>query len=298
VSAEFDRAVGCPVANYVGTYMTPEKLNRLAMWGTIGILVVAGAVFGVRQAVGDGTNSTAVLPALASSAFDSPSTGPLTGAPPTTSTTAGSAVQSIDTTVTPPGSSVESVAADLIRSGVAQSTTTTSLTTSAIPVTTSATSVTTVPTTTTTTIPTTTIPTTTTTTTIPTTTIPTTTIPTTTIPTTTIPTTTIPTQGLFVVGFGGQAQGATDDWSVSLGVDLGATVGGTWRAQVYVSWSGDGSGTTVLETGGSGKASTVVGPFTGSSVVFTITDIRSTGWVYLPALNRSATLLTVLAPGG
>ncbi|MGB5566659.1 MAG: hypothetical protein WBN93_10050, partial [Acidimicrobiia bacterium] len=61
--------------------MTPEKLNRLAMWGTIGILVVAGAVFGVRQAVGDRTNSTAALPALESSAFDSPSTGPVTAPP-------------------------------------------------------------------------------------------------------------------------------------------------------------------------------------------------------------------------
>ncbi|MGB5566594.1 MAG: hypothetical protein WBN93_09705, partial [Acidimicrobiia bacterium] len=137
---------------------------------------------------------------------------------------------------------------------------------------------------------TTTLPTTTATTTLPTTTT------TTTLPTTTT-TTTLPTQGLFVVGFGGQAQAATDDWGVLLSVDLGATVSGTWRAQVDVSWSGDGNGTTVLETGGSGKASTVVGPFVGSSVVFTITDIRSAGWVYLPALNRSATRLTVLAPG-
>ena len=189
------------------------------MWGTIGILVVAGAVFGVRQAVGDRTNPTVVLPALASSVLDSPSTGPVIRGASDDFDDCGFRGTSIDTTVTPPGSSVESVAADLIRSGVAQSTTTTSLTTSATPVTTSATSATTIPTTTTTT----TIPTTTTTT-------------TTTIPTTTT-TTTIPTQGLFVVGFGGQAQGATDDWSVFLSVDLGATVSGTWR----------GSGVCLLE---------------------------------------------------
>lgn len=242
--------------------MTPEKLNRLAMWGTVGILVGAGAIFGVRLAATDRANSTVVPPVLESSASNSPSNRTVIAATPTTSTTVDSEEQSIDTTVTRPGSSVESVAAELIRSGVAQPTTTTSVTT--------------LPTTTTTTLPTTTT--------------------TTTLPTTTT-TTTLPTQGLFVVGFGGQAQAATDDWGVLLSVDLGATVSGTWRAQVDVSWSGDGNGTTVLETGGSGKASTVVGPFVGSSVVFTITDIRSAGWVYLPALNRSATRLTVLAPG-
>ena len=252
--------------------MTPEKLNRLAMWGTVGILVGAGAIFGVRLAATDRANSTVVPPVLESSASNSPSNRTVIAATPTTSTTVDSEEQSIDTTVTRPGSSVESVAAELIRSGVAQPTTTTSVTT--------------LPTTTTTTLPTTTT----------TTTLPTTTT-TTTLPTTTT-TTTLPTQGLFVVGFGGQAQAATDDWGVLLSVDLGATVSGTWRAQVDVSWSGDGNGTTVLETGGSGKASTVVGPFVGSSVVFTITDIRSAGWLYLPELNRAATVLTVLTPEG
>ena len=99
-------------------------------------------------------------------------------------------------------------------------------------------------------------------------------------------------------GFGGQAQGDGDDWSVRLSVDLDATVNGTWRAQVYVSWSGDSSGGTVIDAGGSGKASAVVGPFGGSSVVFTITDVRSAGWLYLPELNRAATVLTVLTPEG
>lgn len=102
---------------------------------------------------------------------------------------------------------------------------------------------------------------------------------------------------MFVVGFSGRAQGDDDDWDVLLSVDLGATVGGTWRAQVYVSWAGDDSGITVLETGGSGKASAVVGPFEDGPVAFTITDVRSAGWAYLPELNQAATRVTVPAPG-
>jgi hypothetical protein len=101
---------------------------------------------------------------------------------------------------------------------------------------------------------------------------------------------------LFVAGFGGRAQGDDDEWNVLLSVELGATVNGTWRARVYVSWSGDDSGSTVLEAGGSGKASAAVGPFEDGPVVFTITDVQSAGWVYLPELNRAATRVTVSAP--
>ena len=100
-----------------------------------------------------------------------------------------------------------------------------------------------------------------------------------------------------MAGFGGRPQGDDDEWNVLLSVGLGATVNGTWRARVYVSWSGDGSGSTVLDAGGSGKASAVVGPFEDGPVVFTITDIQSAGWIYLPELNRSATQVTVSALG-
>ena len=99
-----------------------------------------------------------------------------------------------------------------------------------------------------------------------------------------------------MAAFGGRVQGDDDEWNVPLNVELGATVNGSWRARVYVSWSGDGSGSTVLEAGGSGKASAVVGPFEDALVVFTITDVQSAGWAYLPELNRAATQVTVLVP--
>ena len=283
--------------------MTPEQLNRLAMWGTIGILVVAAAVFGVRRAGGDPTADTVAPPIPAISALDPASIEAVAATTPaTTPTTAGTSEQAAPTTVT------LSAMSDLVRSGAPESSTTTS----AAPSTTGGVS-TTVPTATTTapatttTVPTTTttVPTTTTTAPATTTTVPTTTTTapatTTTVPTTitTVPatTTTVPAPGLFVIGFDGQAEGDDDDdWSVLLSVNLGSTVSGTWRAQVYVSWSGAGSGRTVLETGGSGKASAVVGPFDGDSVVFTIEDIRSSGWVYLPGLNLAATRFSVAAP--
>ena len=66
MSAEIDGAAGS-VASDARAHMTPEKLNRLAMWGTIGILVVAAAVFGARRAEGDPASSTAGSPVVVSS---------------------------------------------------------------------------------------------------------------------------------------------------------------------------------------------------------------------------------------
>jgi hypothetical protein len=247
----------------------------MAMWGTIGILVVAVAVFGVRRADGDPTAETVAPPIPAISALDAPSIEPVEAATTsaTARTSAGPTEQRTTTTMARSGLAVLSAMSDLIDSGVPEPSTTTSPPLSATE------GGSTTPPTTTTTPPTT------------TTTPPTTT---TTPPTTT---TTVPAPGLFVIGFDGQAKGDDDDdWSVLLSVNLGATVSGTWRAQVYVSWSGAGGGRTVLETGGSGKASAVVGPFDGDSVAFTIEDIRSSEWLYLPGLNRAATRLTVAAP--
>ncbi|MEA3501751.1 MAG: hypothetical protein U9R47_03185 [Actinomycetota bacterium] len=103
--------------------------------------------------------------------------------------------------------------------------------------------------------------------------------------------------GLFLERFDGQAQGEPDRWSVQVDVDVGATVGGTYRSQVFISWSGGGSGSVVLETGGSGKASTTVGAFSGGSITLVITNVKAPGWIYMPALNQAATALTIVAPG-
>ena len=81
-----------------------------------------------------------------------------------------------------------------------------------------------------------------------------------------------------------------------LDVTVGATVAGTYRGQVFVSWSGDGSGSVVLDTGGSGKASATVGPFSASSVTLSITNVQAAGWVYMPSLNQATTTLTIASP--
>lgn len=102
--------------------------------------------------------------------------------------------------------------------------------------------------------------------------------------------------GLFLERFDGQAQGESGGWIVLVDVDVGATVGGTYRSQVFISWSGGGSGSVVLETGGSGKGSTTVGPFSSGSITLVITNVKAPGWIYMPGLNQSATTLTIVAP--
>ena len=97
------------------------------MWGTIGILVVAGSVFGVRQVVSEGTTSAEGPFAVESGAIDSPSTRVVAAATPMV---ASPAEPNIDTTVAGPAASIVSAIESMIGSGVVPDTTTTSPTTS------------------------------------------------------------------------------------------------------------------------------------------------------------------------
>lgn len=285
--------------------MTPENLNRLSMWATITVVVVAGLMFAGRWAFGDTNESYDGPPVLHLAAHESSSTT----APPV-AVEATEAPESMDTTTTEPRPSIV-LSEYLRRTGVEEPDTTTAPTTAApttLPPTGTATPTTTIapppeiepipvalptppdPTTTTTQSTTTTTQSTTTTTLVPTTT----TSATTTSTTTTTVVSDLP--GIFLERFDGQPQGDSDEWSVRVDVTLGATVAGTYRGQVSVSWSGDGSGSVVLDTGGSGKASATVGPFSGDPVTLRVTNVQAAGWSYMPSLNQAPTTLTIAAP--
>jgi hypothetical protein len=297
--------------------MTPEKLNRLAMWATIGILVVAGLVFAGRWATGS-TNDADLRPVAAP--LGVPDLSSTTGAPGTV--LAEEPVESTEGTATTQpqpsvvlGRHIETSVATAPSATAPPTSTASSTTTGTEPRDTQSTTTTSPPPTlpTTTTLPstttTTTAPGTSTTTTAPgtstTTTAPgtstTTTVPgtstTTTVPGTSTTTTVTPDlPGLFLERFAGQPEGGSDEWSARVDVDVGGTVAATYRGQVFVSWSGDGSGSVVLNTGGSGKASATVGPFTRSPITLTVTDVQAAGWIYVPSLNQTTTSLTIEAP--
>ena len=133
----------------------------------------------------------------------------------------------------------------------------------------------------------------------PTTTTTTTSIP---PPSTTTATTTTPTiateVALFVDGFSGKASGGGNGWEVELVISLGATLDGSERASVAITWSGSTIGQRVVTTGGSGTALIAVGPFTGASVTFAIINVTplSSEWEYKPELNTVSTAVTVIAP--
>jgi hypothetical protein len=103
---------------------------------------------------------------------------------------------------------------------------------------------------------------------------------------------------LFVQRFDAYARGDDGDWQIALDVELGGTVGGSYRGQVEVAWSGAGSGSTTLITGGSGKVTATIGPFDGDTVKVAITGVDAASWVYDPRLNKATTSLTVRKPDG
>jgi hypothetical protein len=103
---------------------------------------------------------------------------------------------------------------------------------------------------------------------------------------------------LFIERFSAEALGDDASWEVRLEIELGATADGPQRAQVSVAWAGDANGQTLITTNGGGMARVNVGPFIGDSLTFTITDVRSDKWVYVPELNLANTSVTVTAPEG
>jgi hypothetical protein len=139
----------------------------------------------------------------------------------------------------------------------------------------------------------------------PTTTTTTTTVPvtTTTTTTTTVPVTTTTTTvasavpGIFLKKLEGRAQpGDGDEWTVRIDITLDGTVDGDYSGQVSISWAG--GGTSVLNTARKGKARATVGPFSGSSVTLSVTNVLATDWVYVPSLNQAPSSVAIAAPGG
>jgi len=103
---------------------------------------------------------------------------------------------------------------------------------------------------------------------------------------------------LFVHRFDAYARRDDGDWRIDVDIELGGTVGGSYRGQVGLAWSGAGSGSTVLITGGSGKVTATIGPLDGDAITVAMTGVDAANWVYDPRLNQAATSLTVRKPGG
>jgi hypothetical protein len=286
--------------------MKPERINRVAMWGSILIVIAVTVVLGSRWASGS-NDDTGTPPGIALLGVADPSSSD-----ETTSTASPQPLErSQETTTT---TQLESVVLDATLETVAPaapnttdppaSSTTEPLVSTSLPEIATTTTEppleppTTIPiTTTTTTLP----PATTTSTTLPapstTTTAPTTTTTTTTVPVSTTTTTEAPAvPGLFLTRFDGRAEGDTDAWSVRIDVTLKGTIDGSYRSQVFVSWGG-GSGSAVLSTGSNGRGRATVGPFSGTSVTLSITEVQATGWDYMPSLNQASSSLSVAAPG-
>jgi hypothetical protein len=284
---------------YPGVAMTPEKINRYAMWGTIAILAIAAVVFAARWTPGssDGQN-----PEVGIAQTDLSDTSLGTGIAPVAEPVGSS--DGAPTTQPPPSVVLDAHIEAAIDASPNPTDVTGPSTTNA-PTTTGTTRPQTQPATTTlppapaTTIPTTTtLPIATSTTLAPTTTtMPTAT--TTTAPATTT-TSTIPSDlsALFVVRFDARPEGDEDDWSIDLAVTVSGTSGGSYRAQVYISWSGGTSGSTVLTTGGSGNATATIGTFNSDAVTVTITNVQASNWIYRPGLNQASTSLNIQAPDG
>jgi hypothetical protein len=286
--------------------MTPESLNRLAMWGTIGILAIAAVVFAATWAAGSsggqnpemgisqaGPSDTSFETGIAPVADPAGSSGgaPTTQPPPSLVLDA-HIEAAIDSPPTPTDITGPATTTGTTRPQTQPATTTLP---TAPPTTIPAT--TTLPTATTTTAPatSTTLPTATSTTLVPTTT---TTTTTTTLAPATTTTSTVPSDlsALFVERFDAQSEGDGDDWSINLAVTVSGTSGGSYRAQVYVSWSGGTSGSTVLATGGSGNAAATIGSFNSEAVTVAITNVQASGWMYQPGLNQASTVLKIQAP--
>ena len=271
--------------------MASDPINRFARLGVAVLLVLAGVVLGARWAAGNDTESGEAAAQMGR--VEAAGASQLTSVSTTTATLPPPPQTSVDSTTT--SVPAPRVASPVTVTRVPLTTTTTTPTTTTTtrpPTTTTAT-----PTTTTTTPTTTTTTPTTTTTTTPTTTTTTPTTTTTSTTTTTTTTTTVPeVRGLFVARFRAAAQGDPTDWDVRLTIDLGATTDGPRSAGVTVTWSGAETGEAVLTSGGGGRARDTLGPFTGESITFTITDVQGEGWEYLPELNQASTSVTVEAP--
>jgi hypothetical protein len=282
--------------------MTPESLNRLAMWGTIGMLAIGAVVCAASWAAGSGGGQNPEMgisqAGLSDTSFETgiaPVADPAgsNGGAPTTQPPPSLVLDAhieaaIDSPPTPTDVTGPSTTTGTTRPQTQPATTTLP---TAPPTTILAT--TTLPTATTTTAPatTTTLPTATSTTLAPTTTTTTTAAATTT-------TSTVPSDlsALFVERFNAQPEGDEDDWSINLAVTVSGTSGGSYRAQVYISWSGGTSGSTVLTTGGSGNAAATIGSFNSEAVTVTITNVQASSWIYDPGLNQASTTLRIQAP--
>lgn len=281
--------------------MDPESVNRFAMWGTIGLLAIAGVVFATTWASGSNSDppgeaalgpETASIPGSFSNAgetlepLESINAGDLAPTTPPSSTSEAEtiATASASTTTAPTPSSREVASATGTTSGVAESTTTTAAGSTTLPPAASTTT-TTLPTTTSTTRPATT-----------TTTVPTTTS--TTRPPTTTTTSPVASDrpALFVQRFDAHANGDDDNWQIEVDVGLGGTVAGSYRGQVRLAWTGSDAGSTILNTGGSGKATATIGSFTGDAITVAITGVDAATWAYDPRLNQTATSLTIQPP--
>lgn len=289
--------------------MKPERINRVAMWGSIVIVIAVTVVLGSRWASGS-NDDTGTPPGIAllgvadpSSSDETTSTAsprPLERLPETTTTTQLESVvldATLETvapaapgTTSPPASSTTE---PLVATSPPEIATTTTEPQLEPPTTISITTTTTTTTLSLTTTTTTTLPAPSTTTTAPTTTTTTTTVPVSTTTTTEAPA--VP--GLFLTRFDGRAEGDTDAWSVRIDVTLKGTIDGSYRSQVFVSWGG-GSGSAVLSTGSNGRGRATVGPFSGTSVTLSITEVQATGWDYMPSLNQASSSLSIAAPGG
>jgi hypothetical protein len=282
--------------------MTPESLNRLAMWGTIGMLAIGAVVFAASWAAGSGGGQNPEMGISQAGPSDTSfetgiapvadpagsSVGAPTTQPPPSLVLDAHIEAAIDSPPTPTDITGPSTTTGTTRPQTQPATTTLP---TAPPTTILAT--TTLPTATTTTAPatTTTLPTATSTTLAPTTTTTTTAAATTT-------TSTVPSDlsALFVERFNAQPEGDEDDWSINLAVTVSGTSGGSYRAQVYISWSGGTSGSTVLTTGGSGNAAATIGSFNSEAVTVTITNVQASSWIYDPGLNQASTTLRIQAP--
>lgn len=272
--------------------MNPDNLNRVAMWGTIALLIVAGITFANRWASGN-TDESSLTPTVVLSNAIEPSSTANWNTPQTSVSRPEPSPES--TTTQPPEPILLDETLATIDAGPpattssSTSSTTEPRTTTTLPATVSTTIPPAPEPTATTSSTTTTLPVLTTTTTVPTTTT------TTTAPATTT-TTTVPAEtDIFLTQFSGRPEGDDDDWSVRLDVTLDGTVDGSYQGQVTVSWAG-GSGSVVISTGGNGRGRATVGPFSSDSITFSVTGVEAAGWTYTPGLNQVATTLWVFAP--
>ncbi len=115
--------------------------------------------------------------------------------------------------------------------------------------------------------------------------------------TTTVPaTTTRPIEGVFVTRFSAVSEGTSDDWTVTLLIDLGVTSGSPGGATVSVTWSGPAEGAGSFVANGGGKIRAGLGPFEGGPLEVRITGVLLSGYEYQPEHDTVPSSLIVFPP--